>query len=271
MIVLPFILGSALAVPTTPTADEAAPPLAPLSALTATALLQEEEEDAPDGLWHGSVNLGLSKSEGNASVENYSLDARGIKEFEVHRYTVEALWFFARDNDGLGNGIIQRRALGSAKYDQFLTEKMYFWANVLLETNLRALLDLRWTAGAGIGYQWRDDDQWKFNTEIGLAYFNEEFDNGDSFDYMAARLAWDLWTQVTETLVFGHFAEVFPSLDDKDDFYGRANTYFEAMLSDSMTARLSWVLNYDNTPANVGGQTLKRLDNLYLLTVGWTF
>jgi putative salt-induced outer membrane protein YdiY len=271
MIDLPIVLGSAFAAPSFPAADEAASALAPLSALTAAALLQEEEEEAPDGTWHGNVNIGLSKSEGNANVESYNLDARAVREFEEHRYTLDALWFFQRDKDGPGNGILQRRALGSAKYDQFLSEKMYFWGNVLAETNLRAILDLRWTVGGGIGYQWRDDDQVKFNTEAGLAYFNEEFDNGDKFDYLAARLAWDFWARVTETVVFGHIAELFPSLDDKDDVYGRANTYFEAQLSERMTARLSWVANYDNTPATVGGQTLKRLDSLYLLTVGWTF
>ena len=72
--------------------------------------------------------------------------------------------------------------------------------------------------------------------------------------------------------VFGHFAELFPSLDDKDDIYGRATTYFEATLSERMTARVSWVAAYDNTPTvDAGGQSLERLDNLYLFTLGWTF
>lgn len=274
MIVLPMMLGSALAAPAAP-APAADQGITPLSALATSALLQEEEE-APDGLWHGNVNLGLSKSEGNANVESYSLDARGIREFEQHRYTLEALWLLSRDNDRGPNdrAFLQRRALGSAKYDQFMSEKMYFWFNALAETNFRAALDLRWTTGGGIGYQWRDDDTWKINTEVGLAYFNEEFDNGDKFDYLAARLAWDLWTRISENLVFGHFGEAFPSLDDKDDFYGRASTYFESQLSERMTARLSWLLTFDNTPGEDPDNAparLKRADNVYMLTIGWTF
>ena len=119
-----------------------------------------------------------------------------------------------------------------------------------------------------------DDDQWKINSEIGLSYFNEEFDNGDKFDYVSARLAWDLWTRISEGLVFGHFGEAFPSLDDKDDFYGRATTYFESQLTESMIARLSWLLTFDNTPAEDTANAparLQRADNVYLLTVGWTF
>ena len=143
-----------------------------------------------------------------------------------------------------------------------------------METNFRAAVDLRWTLGAGLGYQFRDDDQWKINSEVGLSYFNEEFDNGDKFDYVSARLAWDVWARISENLVFGHFGEAFPSLDDKDDFYGRATTYFESQLTQSMIARFSWLLTFDNTPAEDPDNPparLKRADNVYLLTVGWTF
>ncbi|MEL6428851.1 MAG: DUF481 domain-containing protein [Planctomycetota bacterium] len=271
----PVLVGAALAAPsaTSPEAtDLAATSIAGLS----TSVLQEaaEEEDGPDGLWHGALNVGLSRSEGNADVENYSIDARGVQEFESHRWTLEALWYMARDNDRDEDdrAFLQRRALGGAKYDQFIDEKTYAYGSGFLETNFAARLDLRWSIGGGVGHQWRDDDHWKINTEIGLAYFDEEFDNGDEVDYIAIRAAWDIWTQVTETLTFGHFAEFFPSLDDADDIYGRATTYFEALISESMTARLSWVAVYDNTPTVDGdGNRLERLDNLYLLTVGWVF
>ncbi|MEC8495274.1 MAG: DUF481 domain-containing protein [Planctomycetota bacterium] len=273
MILLPMVLGSALAAPIAPApaADQA---LTPLSAL-APALLQEAEE-GPDGTWHGNVNVGLSKSEGNADVESYSLDARAVREFEQNRYTLEALWLLSRDNErGAGeSAFLQRRALGSVKYDQFLDEKLYALVTGLAETNFRAAVDLRWTLGAGLGYQFRDDDNWRINTEFGLSYFNEEFDNGDEFEYVSARFAWDVWTRISKNLVFGHFGEVFPSLDDKDDFYGRATTYFESQLTESMIARFSWLLTFDNTPAEDPDNPparLQRADNVYLLTVGWTF
>lgn len=272
MIVLPLVLGAAFPLPNAQPETPAA--LMPLSSLTTAVLLQEAEEEKPDGLWHGNLNIGISKSEGNADIQTFSLDARGVREFEQHRYTVEGLWYYAFDanrSDADGQ-LIQRRALGSFKYDQFIAEKTYFLVSAFAETQFAALLDLRWSLSAGIGHQWRDDDQWKINTEIGLAYFDEEFDNGEQADYLAIRAAWDLWTQVTETVVFGHFAELFPSLEDKDDIYGRATTYFEAQLSERMTGRVSWVASYDNTPTlDADGARLERLDSLYLFTLGWTF
>lgn len=283
MIGLPIVLASSLGL--APAAEPAAEPAFALPSLAATAatLQEAEEEEAPDGLWHGNLNVGLSRTEGNADVENYSLDFRALRDFDQHRYTVEALWYMARDNNrpDAAPSFLQRRALGSVKYDQFFSptsRKTYFWLNALAETNFAAGIDLRWTVGAGLGHQWRDDDVWRINTEVGLAHFDEEFDNGDRFDYLAARLAWDVWHQLTETVQFGHFAELFPSLDDKDDVYGRANTYVETKLTENMVARLTWILVYDNTPAQIPDPLnaanliqAERTDNIYTLTVGWTF
>lgn len=268
MILLPLFLGSALAAssPEAPV-PAATTAVAPLSSL-APALLQDEEEEVVDGLWHGSVNVGLSKSEGNADVETYALTAKGVRRYDIHRYTLDALYYFQRQN----GEISQRRALVSGKYDQFFSEKTYFWANALIETNSPALLDLRWTLGAGVGHQWRDDDEWRISTELGLAYFNEDFGDAGDQDYISARVAWDIWKRITDTVTFGHFAELFPSLEDANDLYGRGETYVEAQLTERMTARLSWIKVYDNTPAtNALGVQADRLDNVYLLNIGWTF
>lgn len=262
-----FVTGSSEPVVSVPE-----PKSAPVPSLASAVQDAEEGLDAVEdekAAWTGSVNLGFSRSEGNADVENHSLDARAIREFEEHRYTLEGLWYISRDNDQ--GGFLQRRALGSAKYDQFLSKTVYAYVQGLAETNLRANLDLRWTVGVGIGKQWRDDEYWRISAEVGVSYFDETFDDDTDTDYIAARAAWDVWARVNETVEFGHLGEVFPSLEDIEDFYGRTTTYLQAQLSSSLTARLSWLLTFDNTPASVGGSSLERADNVYLLTIGWVF
>ncbi|MEM1450054.1 MAG: DUF481 domain-containing protein [Planctomycetota bacterium] len=269
MIVLPLVLGSALTAPSPALSppEQVLSPGARISALTA-AVLQEEEEYPADGRWHGSLDVGLSKSEGNADIETYAITGKAVREIDVHRYNIDALWYYATQ-DGVRT---QRRALLRGKYDQFFAEKAFFYVQGLAETNEQALVDLRWTGGGGLGYQWRDDDYWKISTEAGLNYFDERFDNGDERSYTAVRVAWSVFAQITSTLSFGHDGEIYPSLDDKDDVYGLANTYFEAILSANMIARLSWLLTYDNTPTlGPDGNRLDRADNLYLLSVGWSF
>lgn len=267
MIVLPLVIGSALAVPTPkPAAVQPAAP-SPLAGLSA-ALVQEEEAPTQDGHWHGNLDVSLTKSEGNADIETYGISGTAIRERGENRFTAQGLWLYATQDDVR----TQRRALGSLKYDNFFAEKTYFYIQGLAETNEQAALDLRWTIGAGLGQAWRDDDQWRINTEIGISWFDEEFDNGDMIDYAVIRAAWDIFTQVTETLSFGHKGEIYPSLDDKDDVYGVGNTYFETQISSSMIAKLSWLITYDNTPGfDINNQRLERVDNVYLLGVGWKF
>lgn len=267
MIVLPLVIGSALAVPhpNSATTGAVAQETDPTSTLPSTV---DGEERVKDGVWHGTLDIGLSKTEGNADIETFALSGRITRDYDVHRYTGEALWYYATTEDVR----TQRRALGAAKYDQFIFDKTYVYANAFAETNEQAFVDLRWAIGAGVGQQWRDDEQWRINTELGLAWFDEDFDNGDQVDYLAVRAAWSIFTQITPQLAFGHDAEIYPSLDDKDDIYGRATTYLETSISESMVAKLSWIIAYDNTPTvDEFGQRLERVDNLYLLTVGWVF
>jgi len=66
---------------------------------------------------------------------------------------------------------------------------------------------------------------------------------------------------------FLHTLEAYPSLEETDDFYGRSDFRVNASLSESMVAGFQWVVDYDNTPA--AGR--ERVDNRYLLSVGWKF
>ena len=61
--------------------------------------------------------------------------------------------------------------------------------------------------------------------------------------------------------------EVFPSLEDPDDIYSKLDTRLKVTINGSLFAQLRWVMDWDNTPASGN----KRVDNLYLLTLGWTF
>ena len=262
------MLGSGLAVAAPaddyaplPSSTSAALSSTPVSAPAQTTTAPPAESDS-DG-WDGSLNVGASKTDGNTDVENYSVTVDAVKEVDIHRYNFFGGWYYST-TEGVRT---QRRAIGSIKYDQFFAEKTYFWVNAFAETNEQALVDLRWSTGAGLGHQFRDDAEWKISGEAGLAYFNEEFEDGEETEYLAARVAWKSQFTVSETTTFNHSGELFPSLEDKQDVYGRTDTSFDVKLTEKMNARAQWLFTWDNTPA--AGQD--RIDNLYLLSVGWLF
>jgi putative salt-induced outer membrane protein YdiY len=261
MILIPLVLGSGLAAVALVDAQGPIPGPSTVAPSNAAPIQDPPAKDS-DG-WDGSFNFGASKTDGSTDVENYSLTLDAVKEIDIHRFNVFAGWYYTSTEDVRS----QRRAIGSVKYDQFFAEKTYFWVNAFAETNEQALVDLRWSIGGGLGHQFRDDDEMKLSAEAGLAYFNEEFDDNTESDYLAARIAWKAQYTLSETATLNHTGELFPSLEDKEDVYGRADTSVDLKVNARMNARAQWILTWDNTPA--AGQ--ERTENLYLLSVGWTF
>jgi len=244
---------------------------APLpNALASSPLVQDEEvpEEEKRG-WEGSITAGAIIQTGNTETNNITATGNAIWYGHSKRFTANALWNYQDDT----TGVIQRKLYGDAQYDHFLTKKLYGYGKGSADNDRQANLDMRWTLGAGAGYQFRDDDRWKLAGELGLAYVDEAF-NADPLilpdpdnSYLAARIGFNWEYLANQYFVAGQSAEVFPSLEDGDDIYSRADTYAQTNLTDSIFVKLQWIWTYDNTP--VPGN--ERSDHIYALTIGWTF
>jgi putative salt-induced outer membrane protein YdiY len=244
-------------------AEEPAP-LPQDPAPTPAADAQGETETPPQQKrWTGSVTLGATFSDGNTDVERTSATVDATKTVEKNRYTIGFAYNRSKEEDVE----TQDRTYGKAQYDRFIDENSYFLALVTGEKDDQADLDLRWTAGVGYGQQFRNDAVWKLAGEAGLSYFSEEFDTGVEDDYIAARLAWNAEWNKSKRWQFTQAGQVFPSLEDRDDVYAQVDTRAKATLTEAMFAQLQWVYSWDNTPA----EDKERVDNLYVLTVGWSF
>lgn len=137
------------------------------------------------------------------------------------------------------------------------------------ENDYASALDLRLTLGAGVGYQFLDDARWKVQGEAGLAYVDEDFEtSGDDQEYLAARLAYKAdYTAESGKWTAGQWGEVFPSLESGDDISARVDTHGRLNLTETMFAQAQWIFSWDNTPATGAD----RVDNLYTLSLGWSF
>lgn len=238
--------------------------------LLAPALLPSTAAENPvpppgESKWSGAISLGASKSTGN--TERTTVSATGDAELRhaKDRTTVGLVWNYASEGDV---GVTQRRVLGNAKYDYFIEPKTYLLAQTSGESDSNADLKLRATLGAGVGHQFREDEQWKLSGEGGLAYFDEDFTGSESdADYIAARLAYKAEWKSDTKWTLAQTGEVFPSLESREDVYSKLDTRVRLALTDKMFAQFQWLFTWDNTPA----QGADRADNLYLLTLGWSF
>jgi putative salt-induced outer membrane protein YdiY len=220
--------------------------------------------------WTGSVQLNGLFASGNTDRRAIGGMIDASLRRTQDRITFDAMFDYADNKDPATREWLlnQRRAGAGLKYDYFLSKKMYTWVTGRVLGDTLADLQLRFTGGTGIGYNWVENDRTTFLTEVGLAYVNENYrSNTPSTDYLSARVYYKLTHKLSDTSRLVHSTEAFPSLEDSGDVYAQVRTELQTSLTKSMIASLAHVLDYDNTPA----PGRERQDHRFLLSVGWTF
>lgn len=259
---MPALVFLTALVPTTPTIDATT---APEAAATTVAVPLEGTMDVK---WTGSVNIGASYSDGNTDSRAINAGFDAERRAEKDRHTVKGYWNYAEQRDASGEfGLSARRAGLTYKYDYFMSKQVYAFGIAGIESDTLADIRKRYYVGGGAGYQWREEENFKWNSEAGLTFFKTDYKVSEDKDFIAARLANNVAWQINEQTKLENGIEIFPSLEDKDDVYGRSDTKVRTNLSKTMFAQLQWLYQYNNAPAT--GK--ERNDNLLVLGVGWSF
>lgn len=247
-------------------AAEAAPVVTPL----VTAPIAQDAAAAPAApAWTGNISAGFVMTDGNSEMRQANASADATLKREKDAFTLGFLWVYAENSNAPNTDwtLTDRKTFGRGKYDYFFAEKTYAYGLGTAENDYLQSIALRWTAGAGVGHQYLDTDAWKFAVEAGVAYIDTDYKSATDTDDWTVRLSTNTSHKASDTWSFGHILEVYPSIEDSEDVYGRSQLTADAKLSESMLASLKWVLDYDNTP--IPGND--RVDNRYLLSVGWKF
>ncbi len=239
---------------------------APAIVPAGVSLPVQDPKEEPKNVWTGSASVGGIHTSGNSETRNANMTADAVYRREKDRTTLAALWSYSEEKNTTPDwNLTDRRAALKAKYDYFLDKKSYIWANGSIEADEQANIDMRTTLGAGYGYQWRETETFKFSTEIGAAWFKEEYNDGEEDDYMSGRAAYYADWKVSKVWNLLQTTEYFQSLEESEDSYVRVDTRAKAQFSDKMFGQLQWLFDYDNTPAT--GKD--REDHRVLLGVGW--
>lgn len=250
----------------------AAPTNATPISLDASPLVAFVSEDAPKPVtntWTGSVAIGASYQDGNTDARAVNANALAEYRREDDRWTANGFWNYGETKDQTTNDYVLnvRKAGLGLKYDYFVSKKLYLFANAGVESDTLADLQRREYIGVGVGYQWREDDTLKWGSEIGAGYFNEVRYVSDDTDYISARAANNVDWKINDKANLIHILALYPSLEDKDDFFGRSDLRLKTSLTEKMFAQIQWVWDYDNTPAT----DKDRNDNTVTLGLGWSF
>ncbi len=223
----------------------------------------------PSEKWTGAIVVGGMLERGNTRTDSLNISAEAARRTETDRITLDAAYRFGRQRDpdtGEDQTTTDNWSFGG-KYDYFVSEKWYAYANTRIERDRIADLDLRITPGVGVGYQWIETPRTSFTTEAGLTWLYEDYRGADSTDSLALRLAYELKHQLNDKVALFHGVEYFPSLENINDYLILADAGIRADLTSTMFGEFKLEVKHDSTPAPGASRT----DLKYILGIGWRF
>ena len=241
----------------------AAPQPLPIKEITAI--------NPPPPAWKGSLALNGLFTTGNSQTEQVGFTTRLGKRWPDDRLSLGAEYNFGRQEDPNTGEKTTTADYGMAfaKYDHFLTKKLYLYGMVKVEHDGVADLEFRFSPGAGVGYQWFEGPTFNLLTEAGINWVYEKFEHDGHNDFVAARLAYAVdWSPVPGVLKLYHTLEYLPSLEDfTNDYLLNIVAGLRATVIKGFFADLRIEFSHDNTPA----PGRKKDDTRFIVGVGWEF
>lgn len=212
----------------------------------------------------GNINAGGSLTRGNTRTETYNANGAFEARSNVNRFRLNGEVNQAKDNGDLSRD----NASGTARYDHFLTERLYLNTYTSLSRDRFKDLRLRTQVGAGLGYQFFDTVQRSLSAELGAGYVNQDYYEAENESNPGGRWALDY-----EERLFGggirlfHRQEGLVSLEDADQFQVNTQTGVRFPLLMGITGTVQANVDYNNTPPGDS----KKTDQAYLLTMGYNW
>ena len=231
----------------------------------AASLLDEVEEERSE--WEGTLGAGFSLSSGNTDRRSANALADAELRQEDRRYTLGFDWQYADEAEGGPRQVLERRAGVNGKVDFFLDERSYLLLTSDFETDDKAQLDLRYSAGFGYGYQVAEEEDWSLSVEAGLSHINEDFSGVEEESFVSGRFGYALKRDIWGRWTLSQNGEIFPSFEESSDVYVEVDSRLRCDFSDNLYGQFQWLFDWDNTPA-AGAE---RDDHRLLFSVGYSF
>jgi putative salt-induced outer membrane protein YdiY len=159
-------------------------------------------------------------------------------------------------------------ATGRLKHDYFLTRKIYWYLNGLLERDDIKDINLRTTAGPGLGYQFFEGEFMNLSVEAGPSYVYTNYNHGGSDDWWSGRWAVKFDRFFFEKLFQYYFTnEGYISATDASDVFMFTRTGLRFPVHGGFSLNVGWEWDWDNTPA----EDTDKSDYRYILSIGYGF
>ena len=218
--------------------------------------------------WSGSGELGAFYSSGNSSETGATLGLK-LKRTGINwRHELRARADYKRTN-----GVTTREQLQAAYEPQYkIANGLFAYGLAQYERDRFQGFSARYAVSGGLGYRLVDNDRVSLSVKAGPAYRTTKFTDGTSESSLAGLAGIDFDWQITDRLKFTQDTNMVAEtggtatvIVDSTNTSVVLATGLEAKISDRVSTRLSFTLDYDSNPPEgaVSTDTLSRFTLLY--------
>jgi putative salt-induced outer membrane protein YdiY len=212
----------------------------------------------------GGAGAGFVQTAGNTQISNVRLSADLGLKGGPNRYTLNVAATRAK-NDGIESA---RNWSGTAKYDRFITNRIFADGNVVLTNDRFRDIDLRSAYGGGAGIQLISAPRVTLTGTGGMGVVDENFISVPDNRYSAAFESGDLKIGLVPARVeFFHLHDGYYQVTRGDRKFFRTQNGVRISIAAGFVATLQEDFDYDRHPSPGRKQT----DATFALTLGYRF
>lgn len=225
--------------------------------------------------WADAAELSFVAASGNAEAQTlgfrnllthgwanarFSLEASGLRaETTTTAFVVVGEFPDFEVQERSTTTLTAESYLVRARYDRDLVASWFWFTGAGWERNQFAGFDDRWSAVAGAGRTWRDDDKTRLRTDLGLTFTREQVEVGNragrgssSEEFLGARFSWDFKRALTKTTTYTNTLYLDGNFDDTDDLRADLTQAIAVSMTDRLALKASLQLLFDNQPGFLG-------------------
>jgi putative salt-induced outer membrane protein len=206
---------------------------------------------AAEAPWAQSFSLGLNVSKGNSDSTQFSTNYDGLRKFDKAELQLKAGIAFGEDKNKATNvkSKTTDNYFAEADFRRDIKNNFYWLINGSYKVDNVANLDYRINVGPGLGYRFINKPNTHLDTEAGLGYFGQKYNNTSKDDSLAYRVA-EKWShKLTEKSKVWQLAEILGDVSEGDNYVIKGEIGVSSALAGSLSLKSTVSDTYTNDPA----------------------
>lgn len=232
---------------------------------------EKEQEIRDAGLfdnWAGKGELGGFRSTGNSSNTGITASLNLNREGIDWRHKLTGRVDYQRSN----GATTRERFFAAYEPNYTISDRLFIYGLAQYERDRFRGFDARYAISGGVGYQFIDESNLKLSAKAGPAFRVVDFTTGERESRIAALFGIDFDWDITDRLKVTHDTNAVAEtggtatvIIDSSNTSLDLVTGLNAKVSDSLTARFSYSIEYDSNPpaGSVKTDTLSRATLIY--------